>query len=406
MAAVDIRANESATYTGTESTYGTAATTARATIVTGSFQPKLMQTELPVLKESVYLHDNQTTVQGLKSDGSGCSYQTYACARAAKLSSSALTLDTWEKQLAALCGGVTPADGANVGDTNAGGTAAAPTVASGSDFAAGMWCTWPVGSTTEPGRIASVSGTTINLNPGLSTSPDGGSAAVCHMVTFYPSDTNTSSVTVQHAKAGNSSEQYEFRGCTGNISLAMARNSEVTVGFDLQAASWSQGALSLSTAVGNDGRGTPFAVVGAKTLLQAYGTATATNYHVEECSVDLKLGMAHIPSLSGTVEGTAGVMRVGERVAAEINLTVRMDTDWITGWSAQTLYQFMIAVPSGTGTSKQWFVFHAPKCQIVGNPERDFGADGRVRYKLKLLPQIDTSGSTAALRAPWAIAIG
>jgi len=406
MAAVDIRANESATYTGTESTYGTAATTARTTIVTGSFQPKLMQTELPVLKESVYLHDNQTTVQGLKSDGSGCSFQTYACARAAKLSTSTVTHDAWEKMMSALCGGVTPADGANVGDTNAGGTATAPTVASATDFSAGQWCTFPVGSTTEPGRIASISSNTLTLNPGLSTSPDGGSAAVCHMVTFYPSDTNTSTITVQHAKAGNANEQYQFLGCTGNISLALARNSEVTVGFDLQAANWSQGALSLATSVGNDGRGTPFAVVGAKTLLQAYGTATATNYDVEECSVDLKLGMSRIPSLSGTVEGTAGVMRTGERVAAEINLTVRMDTTWITGWSAQTLYQFAIMIPSGSGSSKQWFVFHAPKCQIVGVPERDFGADGRVRYKLKLLPQIDTSGSTAALRAPWAIAVG
>ena len=405
MAAVDIRANESATYTGVESTYGTAATTARATIVTGSFQPKLMQTELPVLKESVYLHDNQTTVQGLKSDGSGCSFQTYACARSAQLTSSTVTHDSWEKMLGALCGGVTPADGANVGDTNTGGTAAAIDVSSATDFSAGQWITAPVGSSTEPARIASIASLTLTCNPGLSASP-AGSGNIAHMVCFYPSDTNTSAITVQHAKAGNANEQYEFRGCTGNISLAMARNSEVTVGFDLQAADWSQGALSFATTVGNDGRGTPFAVVGAKTLLQAYGTATATNYDVEECSVDLKLGMTHIPSISGTVQGTAGVMRVGERVAAEINLTVRMDTTWITGWSAQTLYQFAIMVPSGTGSSKQWFVFHAPKCQIVGVPERDFGADGRVRYKLKLLPQIDTSGSTAALRSPWSIAIG
>ena len=331
MAAEDLRAGESATYFGTESTYGTAATTARGTIVTGSFQPKLMQTELPVLKESTLLHDNQTTVQGLKSDGSG--------------------------------------------------------------------------SSTEPAKIASIASTTLTCNPGLSAAP-AGSGNVAHMVSFYPSDTNTSSVTVQHAKAGSSSEQYEFLGCTGNISLALARNAEVTVGFDLQAANWRQGALSLATTVGNDGRGAPFAVVGAKTLLQAYGTATATNYHVEECSVDLKLGMTHLPSLSGTVEGTAGVMRTGERIAAEINLTVRMDTTWVTGWSAQTLYQFMIAIPSGTGATKQWLVFHAPKCQIVGVPERDFGADGRVRYKLKLLPQIDSAGANAAMRAPWSLSIG
>lgn len=405
MAAEDLRAGESATYFGTESTYGTAATTARGTIVTGSFQPKLMQTELPVLKESTLLHDNQTTVQGLKSDGSGCSFQTYACPRATQLTSSTLALDVWEKQLYALCGGVTPADGANVGDTNTGGTASVPTVSSGTDFAAGMWATFPVGSSTEPAKIASISTTSLTCNPGLSAAP-AGSGNVAHMVSFYPSDTNTSSVTVQHAKAGSANEQYEFLGCTGNISLAFVRNSEVTVGFDLQAASWRQGALSLATTVGSDGRGAPFAVVGAKTLLQAYGTATATNYHVEECSVDLKLGMTHLPSLSGTVEGTAGVMRTGERIAAEINLTVRMDTTWVTGWSAQTLYQFMIAIPSGTGATKQWLVFHAPKCQIVGVPERDFGADGRVRYKLKLLPQIDTAGANAAMRAPWSLSIG
>ena len=405
MTAVNIRSGESATYVGVESTFGTAPSTSRLTITTGSFVPRLNQTELPVADESVYLHDQKTTVQGLKSDGSGCEFSLYAKPRASKATTSTITHDVFEKFVAALCGGVTPADGDNVGDTNSGGTAAAPTVSSGTDFSAGQWITVPVGSSNEPARISSVSTNTLNCNPGLSASPPG-SGAVAHMVTFYPSDTNTASVCVQHAKAGNSSEQYQFTGCTGSMSLSMRRNEIVTLGFNLNAADWSQGALSLATTVGADTRGTCFSASSVKTLLQATATATATNYVVEECTVDLKLGMSHIAALSGSVNGMAGVMRTGERLAAEIKLTVAMDTDWITGWSAQTLYQFAVMIPQGSSTTKQWFVFHAPKCQIVGVPQRDFGADGRVRYQLTLHPQIDSSGSTAALRAPWTIAIG
>lgn len=405
MAAVDIRANEAATYSGTEGTFGSAATTSRLTIVTGSFVPRIQQTELPVLTESVYLHDHQTTVQGLKSEGSGCDFQLYGQMRPAKLTSSTFTPDAFEALMAALCGGMTPASGANVGDTNTGGTAAAPTVSSASDFSAGQWITVPVGSSTEPARISSIASTTLNCNPGLSGSP-AGSGAVAHMVTFYPSDANTASVTIEHAKAGNSSEQYRFLGCTGGLSLQIQRNQLVTLSFNLNAADWSQGALSLATTVGNDGRGTCFAGAGVKTLLQATGTATATNYVIDEVSVDLKLGMSHLPALSGSSQGVVGTMRTGERMAAEITCVVRMDTDWITGWSAQTLYQLAVMVPQGSGSSKQWFVFHAPKCQIVGVPERDYGADGRVRYRLRLQTQIDSSGSTAALRAPWTIAVG
>lgn len=405
MAQVDIRANESATYSGTEGTFGSAATTSRLTIVTGSFVPRLSQTELPVLTESVYLHDHQTTVQALKSEGSGCDFSTYAQMRAAKATTSTITYNAWESLMAAICGGSTPADGANVGDTNTGGTATAPTVLSGTDFAAGQWVTLPIGGSTEPARITSVVTTTLNCNPGLSGSPTG-SGAVAHMVTFYPSDTNTAAVTIEHAKAGNASEQYRFLGCTGSFSLTMQRNQLITFAFTLAAADWSQGALSLGTSVGNDGRGTCFALQGGKTLLQPVATATATQYVVEECTVDLKLGMAHVPALTNTTQGVVGTMRVGERMGAEITVVVRMDTDQITNWSAQTLLQFAVMVPQGSGSSRQWFVFHAPRCQIVGVPERVLSGDGRVRYQLKLQTQIDSSGSTAALRAPWTIAVG
>ena len=99
-------------------------------------------------------------------------------------------------------------------------------------------------------------------------------------------------------------------------------------------------------------------------------------------------------------------MRTGQRLACVIKLKIRADVDWMTNWSAQSLYQFFYAIPSGSGTSRQFLAFHAPRCQIVGKPVRTKLSENRVGYELTLHPQIDNSLSTALLRAPWAIGVG
>jgi hypothetical protein len=101
-----------------------------------------------------------------------------------------------------------------------------------------------------------------------------------------------------------------------------------------------------------------------------------------------------------------GVMRTGQRLACVIKVKIRADNDWITNWSAQSLYQFFYSATSGSGTSRQHLAFNAPRCQIVGNPMRVKLSENRVGYELTLHPQIDTSLSSALLRAPWALGIG
>lgn len=408
MAQSNIRSGDAATYVGVESTYGTLPTVRRLTPIMGTVVPGPQQADLDVMDESIYLHDRKTTARGL-TDGSTIPFELYARRLSPALTSGTLDAPAQYRDVVrALLGGMSPAQGGNVGATLTGspGTTTSLNVVSAANLAVGQWITVETANGPEPARIDGISGTTIALKPGLSTAPSSG-GAVAHCITHFLTDSNSLSLSVQHAKAGSADEQYQFVGCTGDMTITAARNELVRIACALRAAYWTRGALSISAAVGGDTVGAPFSPLNDGVfLLQPVATATRTNYNVEQISVAANTGMTHIPSLVGSVGGTLGVMRVAERNAVTMQVTLPMDPDQITNWSGQTALQAWLQIPAGSGASRQWLIVGLPKCFVLGVPQPVASSDGRVQYQITLAAQIpDTSGATELIRSPFIFAV-
>lgn len=407
MAQVNNRKKDAATYAGVEGTYGTAATTARLSVISDSFEHDLTQDPIPVDCESTELFDHQSPLFGLKR--ATAKFGLYVRpAEAAPLSTGTVTYSAQMAILKALFGGGSPADGASVGTTATGspGTATSVNFTSASNFAAGQLCLIETANGLEPARIGSFSTNTATLSLGLSASPSAG-GVIANLVNLYPTPgvDSCSSITIEHAKSQYDQNQVRLLGCIGDVEWTFAQNDTLKCMVSVRAANWSRGALSLSTSAGQDTGGTPIAITdGAKLILQDATTATPTHVPFEEVSVKVMLGLAHVPDLGGSVQGTAGIARVGERTFAEWTITLRADEAMMTRWSAQTLTQVALMVPRGTGTSKQWAVFYSPRCVIEGKPKRSYSSDGRERYVITLRSQIDTSLGSALLKAPFIFA--
>lgn len=404
MAQTNLRSIDAVTFLGVESSYATLPSMSRATPIADSVEMTLERDELENDSESIYLYDKQTTVQGFKRASVRFGY--YAKALSSRLTTSTLSVPILYNVLRALLGGMSPASGANVGAVAASpaGTATAVDLVSATNINAGEFITGITGGVTEIGRVLSKSSNTLTMMPGFSGVLTSASA-VGSCITLFPDESNTLTFAMQHGKVGYSSEQMQVLGLTGGFQIRITNGQLIRLDFDCTGADWSDGALSLTTTAGTDSMGAPFLAANQRVLLQAAATAAPTQFVLEEATIEINGGMTHIPAHGGT-NGFVGAMRTGQRLAATIRVKIRADVDWMTNWSAQSLYQFFYAATSGSGTSRQHFAFHAPRCQIVGKPARTKLADGRVGYELTLHPQIDTSLSTALLRAPWALGIG
>lgn len=408
MAQVNNRKNDAATYGGAEGTYGTGATTARLSPVGGSFEAELTQEPIAVDAESAEFYDHQSPLFGLKRATAKLSLYVRPT-ETAPLSTGTVTYSEQVKLLKAWFGGGAPATGASVGTTTTGspGTASVVNFTSASNFAAGQWCCVETANGLEPGYIESIATNAVTLNPCLSTTPST-AGVVANLVNLYPTTgvDSCSSYTLEHTKAGLTTNQVRLLGCIGDFEWVITQNDTLKCNVSVRAASWERGSLSLATTVGADTGGTPIALTdGAKFLLQAVATATPTHVPFEEISIKTMLGLTHIPDLGGAIQGTAGIARTGERMFCEWTVTLRADEAQMTAWAAQTYLQAALMVPRGTGTSKAWAVWHMKRCTIEGKPKRSFSSDGRERYTLTLRSQIDTSLSPPILKAPFVHAV-
>lgn len=408
MAQVNNRKKDAATYVGVEGTFGTGATTARLSPVSDSFEASLTQEVIAVDAESAELFDHQSPLFGLKR--ATAKFGLYVRpAETAPLATGTVTYSAQLAMLKAWFGGGAPATGASVGTTTTGspGTASVVNFTSASNFAAGQWCCIETANGLEPARIESFATNAATLNPCLSTTPST-SGVIANLVNLYPTAgvDSVSAVTIEHTKQSVVTNQVRLLGCIGDIEWTITQNDTAKCTVSARAASWERGSLSLAVTVGADTGGTPIALTdGAKFLLQAVATATPTHVPFEEISIKTMLGLAHIPDMGGSIQGTAGVVRVGERMFSEWTVTLRADEAQMTAWSSQTALQAALMIPRGTGTSKQWAVWHMPRCIIEGKPTRSYSSDGRERYTLTLRSQIDTTLGTAILKAPFIHAV-
>lgn len=408
MAQENIRRVPAVTNAGVEGTYGTAATTARISPVSGSFEFDVTQDPIAVDAESAELYDHQSPVLGLKRATFKFDHHLRP-AKTSPLSTSTVAYPAFVSMLKAWFGGASPADGANVGTTATAspGTSTSVNVTSDTNFTAGEWLLIQTANGLEPCRLASKAANTLTLSPGLSTTPSA-NGVVANLVNLYPTPgvDSCSSVTIEHAKSDSANEQVQLLGCIADIEFSVAQNEIVRFMVNGRAANWNAGALSLSTSVGSDTSGSPFALASdAKLLFQDATASTATHVSFEEVSFKVSLGLEHIVDLGGSVQGTAGIARVAERMFCEVTLTLRENTSTLTDWSAGTLKRVALMIPRGSGATRQWCVFDVPRAAIEGRPKLSYSSSGRMRHTVTLRSQIDTSLSTALRKAPFILAL-
>lgn len=408
MAQENIRRIPAVTLAGVEGTYGTAATTARINPVSGTFEHTVTQDPIAVDAESAELYDHQSPVLGLKRATFRFDHHLRP-ADSAPLSTSTVVYPAFVSMLKAWFGGASPADSANVGTTATAspGTATSVNVTSDTNFTAGEWLLIQTANGLEPCRLASKAANTLALLPGLSTTPSA-NGVVANLVNLYPTPgvDSCSACTIEHAKADSANEQVRLLGCIADIEFSVAQNELVRFSINGRAANWSAGALSISTAVGADTAGSPFALASdAKLLFQDTTTTTQTHVSFEEISFKISLGLEHVVDLGGTVQGTAGIARVADRMFCEVTVTLREDTSTLTDWAAGTLKRVTLMIPRGSGTSRQWLVFDVPRASIEGRPTISYSSSGRMRHTVTLRSQIDTSLSTALRKAPFILAL-
>lgn len=377
---------------GIESTYGTAATTAFVQHVVGSAQAKLSQTELQNNSASARLFKEFATVLGLKSTDSGISFSVHGKVASTQLNAAATPSTPYLGTLMkALMGGEYSAAGSTCA---AGATSTSVPVQTGhgSRFRIGTVVHIQVGSALYARAVTNIATDTLTVWPALPSSPSS-TNLVLNSYTYYLTEANSQSLTVEHTYTTPSTDaqtvQRRLLGCTGGMSFSVGNDSLSQFGFDLKAADWSFGSLSVGTSVGSETMSDPIPVTNATVYLQPAATTTDSEYKTLELTGTMNLGMSHLKRLGG-VQGTHAVARMGGRDSAEFSLKFLEDVDRYTDWNARTLQRMLAIFQTGSGTSARAIALFANAVQIVGNPEPS--EQGGFLYRTaKLRPVLDTS---------------
>lgn len=262
-----------------------------------------------------------------------------------------------------------------------------------------------------PARIQTRSTDAVTWYPSLSGAPADESPIVS-LNTFYPTRTNTRSLSLGVAATQASSRQVRLLGGTGSLELSFERDGLVQCSADLAFASWTgPSSLSLSTAHAADPMAAPLAVRTATLLLQAQATTTRVNYIVDKATVALNLGNRHIQTLTGGTEGKRGVIRseqLNER-GLEMTLEGPDDAQIETWWAARTELTAMLYITADYSGGRRCIVVDVPRAIIVGVPPRAQGDGALEKMTFVLRAKLDdtTSGGGVELaEAPWRLGIG
>lgn len=304
-------------------------------------------------------------------------------------------------------------------------------VAAGSGTTSGFTtATGGHGSRLPPGQICLVTDPTDGLVPArvLTSAADvvtcypetsgalADASPVINTWTFYPTRTNSKSLSVAVCAAQDSAHQWRFSGCTGGMEIKLERGGLAMASFDLKAATWAgPSALGLSIADATDPMGAPLACRNAVLYLQAQATATRVNYPVDSFTAKLNFGNKHIETLTGGTEGKRAVFR-GDGLTdtfAEITLTFALDTvPDATWWAERTELTAMLWVYVDTGAgmaaTRRSVIIDVPRAVVVGKPKYAKGSDGLIKTTITLKAKLDdsTTQGTELAEAPFRLAIG
>ena len=395
MAAIDVPLGGDKLNVGIESTFGTAASVAFARHVSGSAKPKISQTEIEMEGASARLFQRFTSVQGLKSGDSGIAFTVHGKPALLLLDSAATPATPY---LGTLLKAILGTEQSGAGSTvTAGSTTTSVNVTPGhgtARFYVGGAVFVEVSNVYYPCWVTATAANSITVWPALPGTP-AAADDVINSYTYSASEANSQSLTIEHTQsvpaAASATVQRRLLGCTGSFSMEVSRDQLVTFGFDLKAADWQYGTLSIANStVGTESMGTPIPVTQGECYLQAAATTTRTNYALLSLSIKPSPMMEQVKCVTGGVQGVAGVIRNGGRQSVEFTLRLRADVAQHTAWSAQTLYRLAAAFPSGSGLTKRMVSVLCNQCQIVGVPvESEEG--GMLYYDITLKPVLDSA---------------
>lgn len=313
----------------------------------------------------------------------------------------------------AMWGGEQSAAGSLV-TTGATTTSIPITATHGSRFPVGTWAAVMIGGVPVPFKVKARTGDTLTPFPTLPSGPADG-AVVLNSYCYYPTQSNTQSISVQHAKpnAANGSDyaqQWECRGGTGDLGFECKTGQIPMVSFDLRGAPWtgpdtSPGLLPASFSA--DTQGAPFVFNNATVLWQP--TTTLTRVHTPIAGVDFKFDgqMMHLEDPGGA-EGKIGVERVGsEFMMVSGTIAKRFDAVFDGYYAAGTPLWFCAMMPLGSGTSTRWAIVEVSTLFLAQKPAlADDGGMTRHQHEWEgMEDQTIASPSTDLARAPFRLAL-
>lgn len=367
MAQQNIKTKLAKTRVGLETTFAsTPGTIYDAIPKVGTVSMDLTQTEVENEDESVKLYDRKNQVFGLK--GGSVKFDMYLKPSLLLLTGSNAPTSNYVQQiLEAVFGGKRVQSGSLVG--LGASTTSVPVDDASLRLSKGQWAIFSGSTGYEPAYVTNVSAGAATVIPALSAIPASGSR-MANGFTFYPTETNSNSLSIYHAKVDDSNFQWLTNGCIPkSIDIKAERDSAVEMSCEFDVATWSTGSLGVTSTIVTETQTSPFVLRDAVVILQPTSTTTRTHVPLESFAIKLNTGMEFVPDV-GSTEGKVGVMRVGERLFAEATLKLRADTRQDYDWAAQTDLQFHLMMPKVDANNvKSWLVVSLPTCTIVGKPK-------------------------------------
>ena len=391
MAQQDLVSLTGSTLIGLESTFGTTSGSMVRAFPRNGGTMALAQTIVGVDTEQNKLVKRDKSVRGYKSGTAA--FTCDAWIDSTRLTSAGSASTTW---LGTLLKAALGGESAAAGSTFAIGSSSSSLIAGsghGTRFPVGQIVLADVGDVPEVVIVKSVSTDTLTPLFNLSGSPTTGQDLI-NTHSYYLTDTNTQSLTIQHALAQDSSHQWTLNGCiVSGLSVDLARDGRLSYAFQFAGSDWTgPSSQSISTAAATNALTGPITNVNAVCYLQSLSTTTRTHVPFHSLALNIALGNSHVQELGGTTQGVVGAMR-NAPPTVNATLTVRSDLARYTDWDNDTDYVLVYAVPSGSGATKRYtgFVLY---CNIEARPSRST-VDNREMTQLELRGRHNTMQSTA-----------
>lgn len=294
-------------------------------------------------------------------------------------------------------------------------------VASAATLKKGAWITVTVSGQPEPTKITNISTATVTVDPPLSAAPSTG-AVVRNLRTYAPAESHSSSVTWQVGYVGSSAAQYTLNGCAGAFKVNFPFGKFGTLDLDFTATSFSGPSdQSVTTTSVTDDMGSPMLLGGedganpATVLLGGVGALDrSTPLVCESIELDMPNNWQQVRDPAGVQTVAALVNVAGRPRAGSLKIRQRFDTTPITAFVDGEELAFAMWVPTGTGSTRRFFLLEMPRCTIVGQPKFVKHGNELLYLDLELAPLADTGVTVAAetgndldlCRAPYRVAFG